>query len=454
MNSFFGRRAVVIGAGISGLATAGALASYFEQVVVLERDELAEALGSRAGTPQDRHPHGLLAGGLKAIDEIFPGFKRDLTEAGAVSVRMAQDVRYERADVGVLPMRDFGILLLCASRPLIEIVLRRRVMAIRNVIVRSRCRVTAILSRDGGARGVEFDSGSRELETVDGELVIDASGRARPTLDLLDRLGLDHPKASEVGVDIHYSTAVGRTPPHEALGSKVVVTQPNPPLLATNAVLLPAEGGSWMAAIASGPETTLPKTWESYLSTLSQLTTPTIYDALRHAEPADDIRHFRFPASVWRHFEQMSRLPRGLIPIGDAFCRFNPIHGQGMSAAAKQARLLQNVLAGAAVGLDPLATAQAEFMVDVESVLRTPWEMSTSADLAFPETRGERPANFVEAQQFEATLFRAVVSDPIVHRAMMEIGQLLETSSLLHEPHMKERIEAASARYLLETTVS
>ena len=61
-----GKRAVVIGAGMGGLTAAGALAQYFERVDILERDQLAATVRSRSGTPQDRHPHGLLAGGLRA----------------------------------------------------------------------------------------------------------------------------------------------------------------------------------------------------------------------------------------------------------------------------------------------------------------------------------------------------------------------------------------------------
>ena len=117
MSGFLGRRAVVVGAGIGGLSMAGALAKNFERVEILERDRLTASVGSRSGTPQDRHPHGLLAGGLQALGEIFPGFESDLARAGAVSVRVAQDVQYERPDVGALPKRDFGISLLCASRP-------------------------------------------------------------------------------------------------------------------------------------------------------------------------------------------------------------------------------------------------------------------------------------------------------------------------------------------------
>jgi hypothetical protein len=95
---------------------------------------------------------------------------------------------------------------------------------------------------------------------------------------------------------------------------------------------------------------------------------------------------------------------------------------------------------------DPIAAAQAGFMAGVESVLQTPWSMSTSADLAFPTTRRERPENFEKGRQVEAALFRAVVADPVVHRTMVEVAQLLQPHDLFHEPHMIERIEAASAK--------
>ena len=87
MSGLLGQRAVIVGAGIGGLAMAGALAKHFEQVEVLERDCLTASAVSRSGTPQDRHPHGLLAGGLRALGEIFPGFESDLASAGAVPCR-------------------------------------------------------------------------------------------------------------------------------------------------------------------------------------------------------------------------------------------------------------------------------------------------------------------------------------------------------------------------------
>lgn len=439
MSSLFGRRAVVVGSGIGGLSVAGALAGYFEQVDVLERDRLTLSAESRTGTPQDRHPHGLLAGGLKALDEIFPGFARDLAAAGAVPVRVAQELQYERADVGVLPKRDFGMSILCASRPLIECVLRRRVMSLANVALRPECRVTEIVTDQGAVHGVRFDTRSGRSEVLAADLVVDASGRGTLTLALLEALGWERPKVTEIGVDIHYSTALVQIPADVVADWKLVLTFPDPPTLATNAVLLPREEGRWIVTLVQRGAKPPPKSWDSFLDALAGLSTRTIHDALRRAgSPAEGIRHYGFPASSWRHFE---RLPRGLLPLGDAFCRFNPAFGQGMSAAAKQARLLQRLLDEAVAEPDPLAAAQAGFMADVETVLQTPWNLTSSADLAFPETRGERPQNFEKSRQFEAALFRAVVADPVVHRAMMDVLQLLRTHEHLQEPHILERIE-------------
>src|SRR6516165_3356510 len=374
-----GGRAIVIGAGMGGLAAAGALAKCFERVDVLERDRLTASVGSRSGTPQDRHPHGLLAGGLRALDQIFLGFEHDLAAAGAVPVAFAREVQFERPEVDVLPKRDFGISVLCATRPLIELVLRRRAEAVANITLRPASRVTGIVPTIGGAgvRGVRFANGSGLSETLDTDLVVDASGRGAPTLTLLDALGWDRPQTTEIGVDISYATAVVEIPPTATADWKLVLTQPNPPHLALHAVLVPTEDGRWIIAIADHSATAWIETWDAFLEASRSLITPTVYNALYYAHPPDGIRHYRFPVSTWKHFERLPRLPRGVLPIADAFCRFNPIHGQGMSSAAKQACLLQDVLRPSA-DPDSIAALQAGFMAKIVSVLETPWPISLS----------------------------------------------------------------------------
>jgi 2-polyprenyl-6-methoxyphenol hydroxylase-like FAD-dependent oxidoreductase len=446
MDTMLGQRAVVIGAGIGGLSAAGVLAPHFAQVDVLERDYLPANATSRPGTPQDRHPHGLLAGGLRALDEIFPGFAQDLADAGAVPVRVAQDVQYERADVGALPRRDLGIGILCATRPLIEFVLRRRVAAIANVAIRPRCRIASLLPATSGAsvQGVRLDAVSGATETLEADLVVDASGRGEPTLAALEAFGLELPPVTEVGVDISYTTAVVAVPADASTERTLVLTQPDPPAVALHSVLVPAEDNQWTVLIASRGPAARPRSWHGFLETAHKLITPTIYQMLRHADPPASLRYYGFPASRWRHFERLPYLPRGVLPMADSLCRFNPIHGQGMSVAAQQARLLQRVLGQVVAETDPLAAMQAEFMAQVASAIHTPWAMSTSADLAFPETRGERPDDFAEARQFEAALFRAAVVDPVVHRAMIEVAQLLRPFSHLQKPDIRDRIDAAA----------
>jgi hypothetical protein len=77
-----GTQAIIVGAGIAGLAAAGALAEWFERVIVLERDLLSDAATCRAGTPQARHSHGLLVGGQLALEKLFPGLGMILSVPG------------------------------------------------------------------------------------------------------------------------------------------------------------------------------------------------------------------------------------------------------------------------------------------------------------------------------------------------------------------------------------
>ena len=61
-----GGRAVIIGAGMAGLAAAGALVGRFDDVIVLERDRLPERPEWRLGAPQGQHVHALLTAGQRA----------------------------------------------------------------------------------------------------------------------------------------------------------------------------------------------------------------------------------------------------------------------------------------------------------------------------------------------------------------------------------------------------
>jgi 2-polyprenyl-6-methoxyphenol hydroxylase-like FAD-dependent oxidoreductase len=161
-----GKTAVVVGAGIAGLTAAGALADWFEQVVVLDRDPLPDSPLHRPSTPQSRHSHGLLVGGLLAQDALFPGIIEDFATAGAVPVRINRDLREEPAHRDPMPQRDFGRSAFAMSRPLIEFTLRRRAAQLPNVTFRPATRVIGLMRepnapRIGCAARPSMDTASR-----------------------------------------------------------------------------------------------------------------------------------------------------------------------------------------------------------------------------------------------------------------------------------------------------
>ena len=81
-----------------------------------------------------------------------------------------------------------------------------------------------------------------------------------------------------------------------------------------------------------------------YLAFAKSLPVPDVYEALRDAEPLGEVVRYGFPAGLRRHYEKLNRFPPGLLVLGDALCSFNPIYGQGMSAASMYADALEACL--------------------------------------------------------------------------------------------------------------
>jgi 2-polyprenyl-6-methoxyphenol hydroxylase-like FAD-dependent oxidoreductase len=75
-NTRIGDRAVVVGASMAGLLAAHVLANSYEQVIVIDRDQLPETSMHRRGVPHGRHLHALAARGQQALEELFPGLTR------------------------------------------------------------------------------------------------------------------------------------------------------------------------------------------------------------------------------------------------------------------------------------------------------------------------------------------------------------------------------------------
>jgi 2-polyprenyl-6-methoxyphenol hydroxylase-like FAD-dependent oxidoreductase len=440
-----GKQAIVVGAGIGGLAAAGALADWFEHVIVLDRDVLPDEPTPRSGTPQSRHSHGLLLGGLLALEELFPDIQGHLVRAGAVPVRIIRDMREEWPDREPAPQRDFGWISYTMSRALIESTLRRCVSERANVSFRQTTRALALLADARGRRVVGLrcePMGGGAGETLSADIVVDASGRGELTKTLLQSIGRPLPSETAIGIDLGYTTAVLDIPDGAPSDWKVLLTHAEPPRSSRLAVMLQIEGDRWMMTAAGRGDDRPPGDWTALLDYLRHLSTPTLYNAVRHARPVGELARFGQPESIWRHFERLKAFPDGLIPIGDAICRFNPIYGQGMTVAAKEASLLHRLLGSWATQRDPLAGLGQLFLAEAKSLIETPWMMAAIPDFAFPETRGDRPADLDYSLRFADALSRIAARDAAVQRLMIEVRHMLKPRAVYEEPALRQRVEA------------
>ena len=94
-NPYLSKCAIVVGAGLAGLSAARVLSDYFEEVIFWIATSYQRTLGLRPGVPQGKHPHFLLGGGLKASENLFPGFGNELMRVGAEPIDPGFDSLYE-----------------------------------------------------------------------------------------------------------------------------------------------------------------------------------------------------------------------------------------------------------------------------------------------------------------------------------------------------------------------
>ena len=435
-----GERAIVVGGGLGGLSAARALSDRFRQVVILDRDELPGGATPRPGVPQGKHPHGLLGGGLNALERLFPGFGKELGRAGAVPIDRGFDILYEIPGQDPWPRIKFGRPTYAMSRPLIELTLRRQVERLTNVKVQGGCRVLHIMggSNTGAATGICFRTQSGNVETLQSDLIIDASGNGSLTLEFLRASGRRVPGETRIGVNMRYASALfDRADIRD--NYKMAYTFPNAPEESRAGLIVPAENENYQVVLI-GRGDDIPSINESEFRRYAQkLWTTTLHDAIKNAKLLTEITPCSFTESRWRHFAQVPDFPRGLLPIGDAICRFNPVHGQGMSVAAQEASLLFDLLGG--FDNDLLSTVAPDFLTQSEKLIGAPWAMSAIPDFIYPETTGVRPQDLQERLNFQKGLGRLAARDTSVFQLLVEVRNLLKPLAVLDDPSIVSRVE-------------
>ena len=177
--------------------------------------------------------------------------------------------------------------------------------------------------------------------------------------------------------------------------------------------------------------------WRQFGRTLAH---PIWDEVLKATELVTKPAAFRFPRSVRRHFERLDRFPDGLVPVGDSVCHFNPLYGQGMSAAACQARALGDVLERRSRGSQDLTGLALEFFPEAFEVTRTPWALAAAADFRDRRTTGDFPVEELQSLAMFQLAVTLADTDPEAARLVADIGTLVRPLSALHTPPWPERL--------------
>lgn len=426
---------MVLGASMAGILAARVLAESYREVVVVDRDTVLGVSGPRRGAPHTRHAHGLHARGHLILEELFPGFTQELTEAGVPTGDLGEMRWYFNAR-RLRPART-GLISVTAPRPVLEHHVRTRVAALPNVTFMERHDILGLLappSRDRiiGALVQARVEGSVP-EPLEASVVVDTTGRGSRTPAWLEGLGYERPAEERIKVGLAYTTRHYRIQPGMFDGVQSI-----------NPVASPAHPrGAFFGQV--GKDLCIlsltgilgdypPIEPEPFMEFVRSLPVPDVYEAVRDAEPLDEPVSFRFPASVRRHYERLTRFPDGLLVLGDAACSFNPVYGQGMSVAALEAMTLREHLRR---GVEPRPR---DFLADISRVIDTPWDISAGGDLDFPGVEGRRTLKVRVGNAYMARLQYAATKDAKVTDGFMRVAGLIDPPQALMRPPMLLRV--------------
>jgi 2-polyprenyl-6-methoxyphenol hydroxylase-like FAD-dependent oxidoreductase len=428
-----GEHAVVLGASMGGLMAARVLADFYEAVTVVERDVLPQGAANRRGVPQGRHAHAILGKGLEVLGEFFPGFTDDLVAAG-IPVLDYQDMGEHYTCFAGHPSPRTGSFknvapLFMPSRPMLEGLVRQRLRAIDNVLLRDGHEVVALTSRDDGstvtgARICDLDGDQEEQLCAD--LVVDATGRAGRTPALLEVLGYGRPPEQQVRVRLTYASQTLRIPPG-VLHEKIVLISPIPGR-PTGMALLGYENDVWMLTAFGMAGCVPPAAFADMIPFLSNFAPDHVVEALRQAEPIGEVVHFRYPESRWRRYDRLRRFPDGLVVLGDAICSFNPTYGQGMTVAMLQAQAL-----GRCLQQDRNDLARRYFRAAAKPI-GVAWQFAVGGDLNLPEVEGHRSVAMRITNKYVGRLQQVAENDIEIAELFTRVVGFLDPPAKLFGP--------------------
>lgn len=432
-NSAAEGEAVVIGGSMAGLLTARILADSYSTVTVIERDRTPAEPFARRSVPQGRHVHLLLEAGRATFEDLFPGFGEEFARRGGVILDGSRDVlHHQEGDFLADGMRQLPLYF--ATRPLLEHIVRERVVDLEAVTFRSRCQWTDYLvdPSETAVTGVAVTTATGDTAALKADLVVDATGRTSRTPTWLRTHGYDPPETDEVRVEMAYSTARIERPANDR---QMLLAAPSPES-SRGGSTFPVENGGRLVTLFGLHGDHPPTDREGLIEFASTLPVPHFERLLTtrmwHSE---EIAQYPFPTSIRRRYEDLKRFPERLLVVGDALASFNPIYGQGMSVAALEALVLHHALANG----QPEDLAR-RFFEKAEDIVDVAWTLSVGGDFAFPQTEGPKPRGTDLTNRYISRLLRESHEDQVLREAFIKVLMMEQPPTTLFSPRILWRV--------------
>ena len=432
--------AIVLGGSLAGLLTARVLSQYYAHVIIIEKDTVHREPEARKGQPQTRHLHGLLPSGLHIMSRYFTGLLDEITSYGGKVLDFGESMNWYCYG-GFRKSFHIDIKTVSISRPLLEHIIRERVLGISNVRLVDNTTAKHLIAGDKHKiTGVVIEEKvSGRTESLSADLIIDNTGRGSRAPQWLKELGYAETEVSEVKVNVGYTTRMYKRDPGDPLGKKWIAYTPQAPAETRFGGAFPIEGDKWMVTVGGWHGDHAPAENPGYLEFVKSLPNPDIYNIVSKNEPVSEFVQYKFPLSIRRHYEKLRRFPAGFLVMGDAISSFNPIYAQGMSSASLQVEVLDKLLADN-VAEEQLARV---FFKRSKKIIDTIWGLATGEDFRYPETIGSRPAGIKLINNYVARMHIATTKDEVVCGAFLKVMGLLKPPASLFHPKILWKVMRA-----------
>ena len=242
----------------------------------------------------------------------------------------------------------------------------------------------------------------------------------------------------EIRINVAYTTARFRRPDEWRNEKTGFFILPSPPHNEFG-LLLPIEDDQWILSLGRRGGEAPPRDTEGFKAYAKGLVAPEVYARIKDAELVGELRTFRKPTASRHLIWQATKWPEGLIPLGDAMSSVNPTYGQGMTVAICEADALEAILAKR-TSLDGVA---AEYLPAAGEISGRAWTLSTNSDYVYPQTEGERPANFAMSRAVAETLRKLADKEEDFRIFRYRLVHMVDSAKTLQEGPMGIRFFTA-----------